>query len=146
MRIIKSNRGNVVVIAPNGRLTVETEAAMGLAVRQALAAGKPNLVLDLGAVPYIDSCGLGLVAQAYVAAFRRGGTVKLANVTGRNLRLLTITKLLTAFEVFDGVDKAVESFGPEASMPESVDVDHGDGLDKKRSTMATNSAGLSSLG
>src|SRR5687767_1177911 len=119
MRINENVRGVVAIIAPIGRLTVETEADVRAAVQRALAGGTRHLVLDLASVPYIDSCGLGVVAQSYVAAFRRGGTVKLANVGDRNRRLLTITKLLTVFEVFDNVDTAVRSFGPELSAPEA---------------------------
>ena len=87
------------------------------AVKRTLSAGHEYLVLDLAAVPYIDSCGLGAVVQAYVGACRRGGTMKLANVTGRTSRLLQITHLLTVFEVYDSVEAAALSFTPEAYQP-----------------------------
>ncbi len=136
-------RGDVTVLALSGRLTVETETVVSAAVRRAFAEGRTNLVLDLAAVPYVDSCGLGVMAQAYVAAFRRGGTVKLANVNARNRRLLTITRLLTVFEVFENVEEAIGSFSGRASgrsaaqRPEEA---------RNLSTIATNSAGFSSLG
>jgi anti-sigma B factor antagonist len=146
MTIHNDLRGNVTIIAPSGRLTVETEGEVGTVVRRALAAGRPHLVLDLEEVAYIDSCGLGLIAQAYVSAFRRGGTVKLANVKGRNLRLLTITKLLPVFEVFDDVDAAVRSFGSGLGGAEPAEESHRDDVDRKASTISRNSAVLSSLG
>jgi anti-sigma B factor antagonist len=120
MRINENLRGDIVILAPAGRLTIETESELSGAVRRALAAGRRQIVLDLGGVPYIDSCGLGVIAQSYVAAFRRGGTVKLARVNRRNLRLLTITKLLTVFEHYDGVEDAARSFGPELYGPSAA--------------------------
>ena len=142
MTIHEAVCGDVRVLAPGGRLTVETEALFSTAVRRAFAAGQMQLVLDLAGVPYIDSCGLGVMAQAYVAAFRRGGNVRLANVNGRNRRLLTITRLLTVFEVFDSTEDAVRSFGaivdPAADQRREVA--------RNLSTTATNSSGFSSLG
>jgi anti-sigma B factor antagonist len=130
------------VLAPGGRLTVETEAVFATAVRKSFAAGQMQLVLDLACVPYVDSCGLGVLAQAYVAAVRRGGSVKLANVNGRNRRLLTITRLLTVFEVFDSAEEAVRSFGVIADPAADQRLEEARNL----STTATNSSGFSSLG
>jgi anti-anti-sigma factor len=142
MTINETVRGDVRVLAPGGRLTVETEAVFTTAVRKAFAAGQMQLVLDLAGVPYVDSCGLGVLAQAYVAAFRRGGSVKLANVNGRNRRLLTITRLLTVFAVFDNVEEAVRSFSVIADPAEDQRREEARNL----STTATNSSGFSSLG
>jgi anti-sigma B factor antagonist len=140
MTINETVRGDVRVLAPGGRLTVETEAVFSTAVRRAFAAGRMQLVLDLAGVPYVDSCGLGVMIQAYVAACRRGGSVKLANVNGRNRRLLTITRLLTVFDVFENAEEAIRSFGREAADDQRPDEA------RNLSTTAMNAAGISSLG
>lgn len=140
MIINEDRRGEIVIIAPSGRLTVETEEEFSAAVKRTLAAGHEYLILDLQAVPYIDSCGLGAIAQVYVGACRRGGTVKLANVAGRNWRLLRITRLLTVFEVYDSVEAAARSFGPELCEPAFQRELRND------STAAMTAAGFSSLG
>lgn len=119
MTITEDRRGSVVVLAPAGRLTVETEEAFTRVVKRVLSAGNEFLVLDLAAVPYIDSCGLGAVVQAYVGACRRGGTMKLANAAGRTWRLLRITHLVTVFGVYDSVEAAARSFGPDVYEPPS---------------------------
>jgi len=110
MRIDEHIRRDVVVIEPHGRLTVETEEQFTFAVRRLLKAGWTRLILDLGAVPYIDSCGLGAIAQAYVSAWRHGGELKLVRVTGRNQCLLTITKLATVFDIYDSAEDAEHGF------------------------------------
>lgn len=114
MRIHETVRNGVVVLAPRGRITVETEAEFSQAVRRLIETGQTRLVLNLAEVSSIDSCGLGAIAQAYVSAWLRGGTLKLANVARRNYRLLSVTRLDTVFEVFDSEEEAVGSFGPAA--------------------------------
>jgi anti-sigma B factor antagonist len=111
MTIEETVYGNVVIIEPKGRLTVEIEEQFRDTVRRLLESGRARLVLNLASVPYIDSCGLGAIVQAYVSARRHGGDLKLLNVSGRNHRLLTITKLLTVFETYDSEDEVGRSFG-----------------------------------
>jgi anti-sigma B factor antagonist len=98
---------NVVILELTERLTVETEADLKAAVRRQLDAGRRHLVLDLGRVPYVDSCGLGTMVQAYVSAHRTGGSVKLWKITPRVRQLLTITRLLTVFELYQPEARAV---------------------------------------
>jgi anti-sigma B factor antagonist len=98
---------NVVILELTDRLTVETEGDLRDAVRRQLDAGRRHLVLDLARVPYVDSCGLGTMVQAYVSAHRAGGCVKLLNITPRVRQLLTITRLLTVFELYRPEARAV---------------------------------------
>jgi anti-sigma B factor antagonist len=111
MRIEIRCQDRVVFIEPGERVTVESELEFTDAIRQVLDVGHRNLVLDLGQVPYIDSCGLGaIVEEACRSARRRGGDLKLLNVAARNRHLLTITKLLTVFEAYDSAEEAGRSF------------------------------------
>jgi anti-sigma B factor antagonist len=100
---------NVVILELMDRLTVETEADLRDAVRRQLNAGRSHLVLDLASVPYVDSCGLGTMVQAYVSAHRLGGSVKLMNVTARVRQLLTVTRLLTVFDLYRPETNAVRA-------------------------------------
>jgi anti-anti-sigma factor len=90
----------VVILKPTDELTVDTETDLKDAVRRQLDAGRVHLVLDLTHVPYIDSCGLGRIAQAHVSACRLGGELKLLNVNPRNRQLLTITRLIGVLELY----------------------------------------------
>jgi anti-sigma B factor antagonist len=47
------------------------------------------------------------MVQAYVSAHRAGGFVKLSNITPRVRQLLTITRLLTVFELYQPEARAV---------------------------------------
>ena len=101
MQVIEHFRQGVVILEPRGRITVETENDLREAVRRQIEAGRKQLVLDLTCVPYIDSCGLGRIVQGYVSARNAGGDLKLMNVTGRNKQLLTVTRLLFVFEIYE---------------------------------------------
>jgi len=122
MRVDHCIRNGVVIISPRGRLTVETEAQFVQVVRHILNDGRTRLVLNLADVPYIDSSGLGAIAQAYTSAWRRGGELKLLHVRHRNRHLLTVTRLISVFEVFDSEDEAVRSFGVDPKDRSAVSV------------------------
>jgi anti-sigma B factor antagonist len=79
-------------------------------VRSLLQQGKNHLLVNLGAVPYIDSAGLGELVQAYAVAGRQGGALKLVNATKRLRDLLVITKLATVFEMYDDEAAGLASF------------------------------------
>ena len=100
MELIQHILSEVVVMQPRDRLTVENEAEFKDAISQHLLAGRVRLVLDLAHVPYIDSCGLGTIAQAYLDMHRAGGWLRLQNVTGRNRQLLSVTRLLSVIGTY----------------------------------------------
>jgi anti-anti-sigma factor len=100
MELVEHVRSGVVFLQPRERLTVENEGDLKAVLSQHLEAGRVRIVLDLAYVPYIDSCGLGTIAQAHLNMHRAGGWLKLQNVTGRNLQLLSVTRLLGVIGVF----------------------------------------------
>ena len=57
-------------------------------------AGVHSLVVDLGAVTFVDSSGLGLLVNLRQLAEDRGATFSLRNVPQRVTRLLELTGLL----------------------------------------------------
>ena len=61
-------------------------------------------------MPYVDSAGLGEIVRCYTTVSRKGGRLKLINLTKKIQDLLAITKLLTVFETYDHEDEAVQSF------------------------------------
>jgi len=59
----------------------------------------PTLTLDLEAVNFIDSTGLGMLVSILKEARNLGGTVRLTNLTREVMRLLQITGLERVFEI-----------------------------------------------
>src|ERR1700679_883629 len=55
----------------------------------------PALILDLTAVPYMDSAGMGAIINYFVACQRNGRKMVVAGVNGRVLELFKMTKVDT---------------------------------------------------
>ena len=72
--------------------------------------GKTRIVIDLGSVKFMNSSGLGMLIGGLTTVKKADGIFKLANVTEKIESLVIITKLITIFETYDSVDKAVEAF------------------------------------
>jgi len=66
--------------------------------------------LDLERVKYIDSCGLGELVSSHVTLDERGGALKLMNLTESLRELMTVTNLLTVFDVYDDEPTALAGF------------------------------------
>ena len=66
--------------------------------------------IDLSKVKWMNSSGLGALMASLTTLRNAGGDLKLANVTKKIESLLLITKLITVFETYESVDRAVASF------------------------------------
>ena len=72
--------------------------------------GKIQVLLDLAWVKHIDSAGLGELIASHVTLDKKGGALKLMHMTQSVHELMTITKLLTVFDVHDDEPEALASF------------------------------------
>jgi anti-anti-sigma factor len=77
--------------------------------RELVGAGTQFFVLDMLAVPWLDSSGIGEVFACYKRARQIDGVVKLV-LKDRSLSLFTLTQLDRVFEIFADADAAVSSF------------------------------------
>jgi anti-sigma B factor antagonist len=103
--------GNVSVIDVAGRITLgEGSAALRETLRDMLAKGQKNILLNLADVTYIDSSGIGELVSAFTSVSNAGGQLKLLNLNKRVKDLLQITKLYTVFEVKEDEAEAIRSF------------------------------------
>ena len=103
--------GDVTVLDMKGKITIgEGSVALRTAVRRMLEEGKKKILLNLAGVGYIDSSGIGELVSSYTAINKENGSLKLLNLTQKLQDLLTITKLLTVFDVYESEDEAMSSF------------------------------------
>jgi anti-sigma B factor antagonist len=72
--------------------------------------GKVQVLLDLACVKHIDSGGLGELVSSHVTLDENGGALKLMHMTESVQQLMTVTKLLTVFDVYDDEPEALASF------------------------------------
>jgi anti-sigma B factor antagonist len=114
--IAESVREDVVILTLKGRLTLGESNLIREKIAALSAAGKHNVVVDLGGVDYIDSTGLGILVICFTSLKKHGGALKLVNPNKRNVVLLLLTKLHTVFEVFNEDQDAVNSFFPDRQI------------------------------
>ena len=111
MQIEERTVGDVLILDVKGRITLgEGDELLKDKVNSLLNQGQKKIVLNLAAVPYIDSAGLGEIVRTYTTVSRQGGNLKLLNLTKRITDILAITKLLTVFETYESEPDAVQSF------------------------------------
>ena len=111
MEIVERTVSDVTVLDLKGKMTLgEGDELLKDKINSLLAAGKKKLLLNLEAVPYIDSAGLGEVVRTYTTVSRQGGSLKLLNLTKCIEDLLSITKLLTVFDTYDNEAEAIKSY------------------------------------
>ena len=117
MKINSREIDGAVILDLNGRLVLgEDTILMREQIRALISKGQKKILLNLQAVPYIDSSGLGELVSAFTAARKEGGDLKLLNLTRKVHGLLQITKLYTVFEVYDDEAVALCSFLGEEKL------------------------------
>jgi len=111
MKIVERQVEDVTILDLHGKILIgEGDEALRDALNRAVDAGRTKLMLNLADVPYVDSAGLGEIVRCYTTVSRKGGKLKLINLTKKIQDLLSITKLLTVFETFDTEAEGVKSF------------------------------------
>jgi anti-sigma B factor antagonist len=111
MQVVEREAGDVTILILTGRLVLEDlDASLRPTIEALIERGRVKLVLDLTNVSYIDSAGVGFLVSKYVSTRRRGGDLKLVDVTPRVARVLEITRLLRVFELFETQEQALQAF------------------------------------
>ncbi len=111
MTITERKSGDVTILDVEGKILLgEGDVQLKRKIDELIERKENKLLLNLANVPYMDSGGLGEIVRSYTTVKRAGGELKLLNATKRISDLLTITKLITVFEMFDDEAAAVMSF------------------------------------
>lgn len=108
--------GNVAIVDVSGPITLgEGCGLLRGTIKELVAKGNKEILVNLQNVGYIDSAGLGELVGSYATISNLGGHIKLLNVAGRVNDLLQITKLYTVFIIFADEADAIRSFGESAT-------------------------------
>ena len=108
------------MLVVSGRITLsECHGDLRNAVRGLIERGRKQIVLDLEAVPFIDSDGLGELVSSYASAVRLGGTLRLTSVNPRVADALGGVGLRNILRIVDrprpaGAQDATARAGPGA--------------------------------
>jgi len=100
------------VVRPERQLVGDKETDEFQEIVQQLNTNLLNfIVVDLGAIDWVSSPGIGALVDAHQRFAKRGAHVLLARVDKRIHNLLIITKLALVFETFHSVEEAIAAGG-----------------------------------
>lgn len=109
--IHERREGDVAVLDLKGRIRISGGTLeLHRSIRCLVDEGKTKILLNLAGVTHIDSTGLGELISSYITLSNKGGQIKLVYLTERLQDIMTITKLLTVFDVHDNEADALASF------------------------------------
>lgn len=111
LKVDEREFGDVTVLTLTGQILLDDgDLEIRRAVHGLVDRSRFKIVLDLAAVNYIDSAGVGMIVGKLKTLRERGGDMKLLNLNTRGLRVFGISKLLMIFESFDNEAQAIKSF------------------------------------
>ena len=111
MKITERPSGDITIVDVQGRIMFgDGDEEFREVVTRVIEAGRVKLLINMAEVPFVDSAGLSQLVRTFVTAGKKGGQMKLLNLSRRVHDLLTITRLLTILEAFESEEEAVASF------------------------------------
>ena len=112
--------GDVLVLDISGRITLgEGNVMLREIVRDLADKGNKRIILNMSAVSYIDSSGLGELVKTHTTFHNKGGNLKLANLNKRVHDLLQMTRLAAVFDIQKDEASALQSLAAPG-MPKAV--------------------------
>src|SRR5260221_4324166 len=100
LKAVSREVGGVTVIDLDGRITLgDGSALLRDLIRENLNKGHKKIVLNLAAISYLDSTGLGELVSGYRFVKSAGGEMNRLNANTKVTELLQLTRLYQAFDV-----------------------------------------------
>jgi anti-anti-sigma factor len=106
MRLESEIRDGVGILRLQGRFVTGSDGELVSARNYLQELGIAKAVVDLSAVPYIDSTGLAFVVELHKSLASRGGQLFLAHANARIREVLEMTRIGEIIPLFDDVDEA----------------------------------------
>ena len=111
MEISVRESGGIHLLEVRGRLTIgEPSEQLTDALQSVVQKGGRKVIVNLTAVPQIDSSGISSLVRISIQLAREGGALHLVCGSGRVRDALTVTRLVEAIPTFDSDSSAVASF------------------------------------
>ncbi len=101
LSIRRADDSEGVVLALGGELDLETTPELDFQLRELARANPGRLLIDLGALDFMDSTGLGLIVNAQRAAELNGHRLTLRRGQHQVQRLFELTGVLERFTFED---------------------------------------------
>ena len=113
MAMIKREDGIVTVFDIKGEFvsTAIEETRLYRSVKELLAAGKRQFLVNLEGVSFMDSTGFGELFRSTLSIRNEGGEIKLLRVRPKIRLIFKITGVERIYDFFEEEKEAIASFG-----------------------------------
>jgi anti-sigma B factor antagonist len=111
------SEGGVTILDIKGDLEGQTADEMAQALTRLIAAGRRNVVLNLGGTDMISTQGLAHCVAAQKRLRERGGAVKIAGASTELRRIFDLVSLAQVIECYPEVRHAVDAFRGTGETP-----------------------------
>ncbi len=110
MQIETQRKGAVTVIEPRGAIIQDDADQFGKQLEETVRTSLGRLLVDVTNVPFVDSRGLEVLADAAAALEETGQTLRIAGANETLRTVLELTELHDRFDHYQDVNSAVRSF------------------------------------
>lgn len=115
-------RKDVALLTVEGYLDVDTATEFQHHLANQLHHGRRHFLLDLSAVPFMDSSGMNIILRVYQEARELPGSVHIISPTPAVRRILDLTGVSITVPVSESVDEALERVDGTARTPVEPEV------------------------
>lgn len=110
MSFAETDHGTHTVLAPEGKFNLVAAPLLKTRIDDLVGAGKARVVVDLHAVDFIDSSGLGALIGGLKAARKEGGDLRIAAAGDQVRAVLKLTNLDRILAPYATVEEAVHDW------------------------------------
>ncbi|MFN2589358.1 MAG: STAS domain-containing protein [Actinomycetota bacterium] len=101
-----SQVGGASVLTLRGEIDVYTAPRLRQAIIDLVDGGADNIIVDMGAVDFLDSTGLGVLVGGLKRVKVKEGSLSIVTSQDKILKIFDITGLNKVFPIHDSVDAA----------------------------------------
>ena len=110
LTVTRESLKRVDLVVADGRIDSSTAPQFDAILKECLADGNYNIVVNLSSVSYMSSAGLRALISALREAKGKGGRIAIAAPSERVSEVLELAGVVTLFDVYDDQTAAVGSF------------------------------------
>jgi anti-sigma B factor antagonist len=111
MQIERHDMGQrVAVLSLDGRLNMVSAPQLKATITDSVAAGRTQVVVDLSAVTFMDSSGLGALIAGLKAARQASGDLRMTGANEQVRTVLKLTNLDRVLRLYDTVQAATDGW------------------------------------
>lgn len=115
LRIMTRTLEGIPIVELSGELDAYTCARFRDAMVDSIEAGNPSVVIDMSAVEYIDSSGLGTLVGGLKRASEKSGKIAVVCSSNQIRKVFEITGLEKVFPLFEDPLEAAQSLAIRVS-------------------------------